>query len=300
MADANERNDQISARMAPAHAKVILGHHRTAADDEQLLAMLPHMRDSLRAVVHEINSIMDDHHAANIMAMWRLGQLLHEIETNPDNYLTDEQKTQHVSPTSLVFQVYQKIYTPDQFDSALNLFEQYSATAIVELINRRCPTKPTWRFTASHVQLLLTIPDPNQREVFAERCVHEAYTTKTLAVELTELHGKKKKEGTPRAAKGLKQRVYDLLEQQRKFIARSEKLWLEDGGLYDDLMNTSPTKITDTVRGYLTEISDNFEKLRSIVEVHQRLCNTAIVRVQNSDTDAAADSVDDTAESVNH
>lgn len=263
---------------------------------------LPEMHENLQKVVYEINSLMEEHHAANIMAMWRLGGILHEIETNPDSYLTDAQKSQHVSPSAIVFQVYNKVYSSDQFNSALMLFENYpSREHISGLINKRCPTKPTWRFTASHVQLLLTIPDAKQRQVFEERCASEAYTTKALAVELTELHGKDKKEHVPRAPKGLKQRVYDLLEHQRKFISRSEKLWLEDGGLYDDLMNVSPTKLTPTIRGYMTEIAENFEKLRHIVEVHQRVCGAAIVRAQNIDTDAeqAAAEIEDNTESVN-
>jgi len=255
---------------------------------------LPEMHENLQKVIYAIEDLMAEQHAANIMAMWRVGELLNEIETNPDNYLTDEQKSRHTSPSALLFNVYSKVYTPDQFNMALRLHDNYpSRPAIAALINKRCPTKPTWRLTASHVQLLLSVADQGQRKVIEERCATEAYTTRALTVELTELHGKdKKKERGPVALKGLKQQVYDLLEHQRKFITRSEKLWIEDDGMYDDLMNASPSKLTDTIRGYMAEVSENFEKLRHIIDVHRNYCEQVLIRLQNIDTDAAAETAD--------
>jgi len=260
---------------------------------------LPEMHENLQKVIYAIDDLMAEQHAANIMAMWRVGELLNEIETNPDNYLTDEQKSRHTSPSALLFNVYSKVYTPDQFNMALRLHDNYpSRQAIDALINKRCPTKPNWRLTASHVQMLLTVADEGQRKVIEDRCATEAYTTKALAVELTELHGKdKKKERGPVAPKGLKQQVYDLLEHQRKFITRSEKLWLcDDGGLYDDLMNAAPSKLTDTIRGYMGEIAENFEKLRHLVEIQRNYCGQVFARLQNIDTDSAAEESDNADE----
>jgi hypothetical protein len=259
---------------------------------------LPEMHENLQRVIYAIEDLMAEQHAANIMAMWRVGELLNEIETNPGNYLTEEQKSRHTSPSAILFNVYSKVYTPDQFNMALRLHDNYpSRPAIEALINKRCPTKPTWRLTASHVQLLLSVADQGQRKVIEDRCATEAYTTKALAVELTELHGKdKKKERGPVALKGLKQQVYDLLEHQRKFITRSEKLWIEDDGMYDDLMNASPSKLTDTIRGYMAEVSENFEKLRHIIDVHRNYCGQVLIRLQNIDTDAAAEVSDNADE----
>ena len=259
---------------------------------------LPEMHENLQKVIYAIEDLMAEQHAANIMAMWRVGELLNEIETNPGNYLTEEQKSRHTSPSAILFNVYSKVYTPDQFNMALRLHDNYpSRPAIEALINKRCPTKPTWRLTASHVQLLLSVADQGQRKVIEDRCATEAYTTKALAVELTELHGKdKKKERGPVALKELKQQVYDLLEHQRKFITRSEKLWIEDDGMYDDLMNASPSKLTDTIRGYMAEVSENFEKLRHIIDVHRNYCGQVLIRLQNIDTDAAAEASDNSDE----
>jgi hypothetical protein len=234
---------------------------------------LPEMHENLQRAIYTLDSLIAEQHAANIMAMWRVGELLHDIETNPDTYLTDDQKSHHVSPSALLYQVYNKIYTPEQFSTALRLHENYpSMPAITALINQRCPTRPNWRITASHVQLLLTVSDQEQRKVIEDRCVQEAYTTKALLVELNELHGiEKKKERSPSAPKGLKQRVYDLLEHQRKFISRSEKLWVEDDGLYDAIMNAPPGKLSGTIRGYLSEVEEQFEKMRELVIQHQTL-----------------------------
>lgn len=264
---------------------------------EIVSASRPEMHENLQKVVHALDDLIAEQHAANIMAMWRVGQLLHEVDTNPENYLTPEQRSRHIAPSAILLQAYDRVYTPDQFATAIRLHESYpSEQAIHALIDKRCPTKPNWRMTASHVQLLLTVNDESQRHVIEERCVKEAYTTKALAVELSEFHGKTKRTRDPVAPKGLKQQVYDLLEHQRKFISRSERLWLEDEGLYDTLASTSASKLTPTIRGYLAEIRENFEKMQHLVERHHSLCGRIMARVEESETeDSASDDEDDAA-----
>lgn len=253
---------------------------------------IPELHANLVKAIYALDGLIAEQHAVNITAMWEVGNLLHDIEVNPDAYLTDAQKSQHISPAALLYRVYNKIYTPDQFSTALRLRENCpDRAAVISLINQRCPTRPNWRLTASHVQLLLTVNDQEQRKVIEERCVQEAYTTKALLVELSELHGAaKKRERKPTAPKGLKQRVYDLLEHQRKFLTRSEKLWTEEDGMYDAVMNASPDKMTDTIRGYLAEVDENFTKLQELVTIHQRLC------AQVADKLAAIDEADEPAD----
>jgi hypothetical protein len=232
------------------------------------------LHTNLQQVIMRVTELVTEQHAANIMAMWRVGQMLFEIDNDPEQYLTEEQLANHVSPSALLLNAFNKIYTADSFNTSRQLFENYpSQESIDALINRRCPARPTWRVTASHVQLLLTVQDPDQRKVIEDRCVSEAYTTKALAVELNEIRGEEKRAGRgPAAPKGLKQRVYDLLEHQRKFISRSEKLWVEDDGLYDALMNMASSDITETVRGYMAEITENFHKMQEVIDTHQALC----------------------------
>jgi hypothetical protein len=246
------------------------------------------LHTNLQDVITQVTELVTEQHAANIMAMWRVGELLAEIDNNPDAYLTDTQKTQHVNPSALLFQAFHKVYTPDSFNTSRQLYENYpSKEAIQGLINLRCPARPNWRVTASHVQLLLTVSDPDKRKVLEDRCAKQAYTTKALAVELSELKGEPKKaERAPTAPKGLKQRLYDLLEHQRKFISRSEKLWVEDNGLYDALMNSAPDDITETMRGYMAEIVENFYKMQELIDTHQALCKKFDEQFNSEEEDA--------------
>lgn len=272
-------------------------------DTSVIIATLSDMNVNLRSVIGQIDEVITEQHAANIMTMWRVGELIHEIDNNPENYLTEAQRSQHISPSALLISFFSKIYSPDQFEVSRNLFENYpTKEAIGRLINCRCPARPNWRITASHVQLLLTVPDPEKRKVIEERCVKEAYTTKALAVELTELRGDakkaEKKPGTPR---GLKQRVYDLLDYQRKFILRSNKLWLADGGLYDAIMNASPTQLNETIRGYLAEVDENFEKLQAAVQEHRamiRRVEELLEKIDREEINESTQIVDGIAEPV--
>lgn len=251
------------------------------------------MHENLQKAISHIDEMITDQHAANIMTMWRVGEIIYDLESDPDKYLTDAQKSQHLQPVSLLMNFFNKTYAPDQFDTARILYENYpTREAITGLVSARCPSRPNWRLTASHVQLLLSIPDSDQRKVVAERCVKEAYTTKALAVELTEMRGAAKRaEKKLTAPKGLKQRVYDLLDHQRKFISRSEKLWLADDGLYDAVMNASPTQLNETIRGYLTEVDENFEKLQEAVQDHRNMIRRVSELLEKLDADAANEEV---------
>lgn len=261
---------------------------RTTQND---LVNISDLHGNLQQIVMQVTELVTEQHAANIMAMWRIGKILTDIDNDPENYLTDEQRSNHVSPSALLLHAFNKIYTADSFNISRQLYENYpSQEAIDNLINRRCPARPTWRVTASHVQLLLTVQDPDQRKVIEDKCVSEAYTTKALAVELNEMRGEEKRATrSPSAPKGLKQRVYDLLEHQRKFIARSEKLWIEDDGLYDALMNASTTDITETIRGYMTEVIENFHKMHEVIDTHQALCRKFEDRISADEEDEDLD-----------
>ena len=132
-----------------------------------------------------------------------------------------------------------------------------------------------WRLTTSHVQLLSQIPDPAQRESIENKCAEEAYTARALANELHEIRGKQKGSGrTHQSPKGLKQQVFDLLQHQRRFIARSESLWLSEkkDNIYDDLANAPMTKLNGAVMGYFKEIIQNFETMSDIVSDHVAMC----------------------------
>lgn len=246
------------------------------------------MHENLRNAINNIDSMITDQHAANIITMWRIGEIIYDLEVNPENYLTDAQKSQHINPAALLSDFFRKTHAIDQFDSARALYETYPSTdEIRALVHSRCPSRPNWRLTASHVQLLISIPDPEQRKVVEQRCIKEAYTTKALAVELSELRGPAKKaERRLTAPKGLKQRIHDLLEHQRKFLGRSEKLWLADDGLYDAIMNASPSQLTETIRGYITEVDENFEKLQEAVQDHRAMIKRVNELLDKLDADA--------------
>jgi hypothetical protein len=122
---------------------------------------------------------------------------------------------------------------------------------------------------------LTQIPDDQQRAAVEEKCAEEAYTARTLATELQEMRGKQKNSGrTHQSPKGLKQQLHDLLQHQRRWISRSESLWLNEkrDNIYDDIVNAPPSKFDATTQGYFTEILENFEKMSDLVADHRAMC----------------------------
>lgn len=246
------------------------------------------LTDEMQSVVSQIDQIFADVQTSSLTAFWQVGQLITDVRNRPEVYLTDEQRSAHIDGASLIISIFAPIYTAEQLRGAVNFFERYPSEAdITRLLSLRCPDpeRPRWRLTVSHVQLLSQVADDEQRATLENKCVEEAYTARNLALELQELRGKQKNSGrTHRAPKGLKQQLLDLLSHQRRFIARSEKLWLSEDSdnIYDDIANAAPEKMDTTLRSFLAEITENFDRMGDMVADHVAMCrkiNEALERI---------------------
>jgi hypothetical protein len=236
------------------------------------------LTEEMQGVVSQIDQIFSDVQTSSLTAFWQVGHLIMDVKNNPETYLTPEQISSHVDGASLIFAIFAPIYTADQLRGAVNFFERYPSEAeITRLLSLRCPhpDRPRWRLTVSHVQLLSQVADDDQRSTLETKCAEEAYTARNLALELQELRGKQKNSGrTHRAPKGLKQQIMDLLTHQRRFITRSEKLWLSEDSdnIYDDIANAAPERFDSTTRSFLAEVTENFDKLGDLVADHVAMC----------------------------
>jgi hypothetical protein len=68
-------------------------------------------------------------------------------------------------------------------------------------------------------------------------------------------------------------------------------LWLSEtkDNIYDDIVNASPVRLDETVRGYLIEIVENFDKLSDLISDHVGMC-----RKVNQELDKREDRDEDT------
>lgn len=252
---------------------------------------------ALRDVVAEIDQIFGDVQVASLTAFWRVGKLITDVKEDPDTYLTNEQRAAHIDGASLIISIFAPVYTAEQLRGAVGFYERYPAEQeITRLLSLRCPDRPRWRMTVSHVQLLSQIPDGEQRQVLEEKCAEEALTARNLSLELQEIRGKRKNSGrTHQAPKGLKQQLIDLLNHQRRFIARSEKLWLAENtdNIYDDIANAAPERLDDIIVGLFAELRQNFETMSDMVADHIAMCNKVneevIEQLDSRDEEETAD-----------
>lgn len=243
----------------------------------------------LQEVVTEIDQIFGDAQVSGLTAFWRIGQLINRVKTSPETYLTPEQRASHVDGASLIISIFAPVYTAEQLRGAVNFFDKYPTESdIHRLLSLRCPDRPRWRMTISHVQLLAQVSDDDTRTTLEETCATEAYTARALATELQELRGRGAQTGRKHAApKGLKQQLQDLLQHQKRFISRSEQIWLneEADSVYDTLANTPPEKIDENLRNYFTEICGNFTIMSDLLGDHIAACNklAGILQEQNEE-----------------
>jgi hypothetical protein len=263
----------------------------TTSNEERNTRFSEHaLTEEMQSVVTQIDQIFGDVQSASLTAFWQVGKLITDVQNSPDIYLTPEQKAAHVDGASLIVSIFAPVYTAEQLRGAVTFYERYpSESDLTRLLTLRCPDpeRPRWRLTVSHVQLLSQVADEEQREVLENKCAEEAYTARNLALELQELRGKQKNSGrTHRAPKGLKQQLMDLLTHQRRFIARSEKLWLneDDDNIYDDIANTPPEKFDVSIRSFLAEIAENFDRMGDVVADHVAMCrkiNEVLEKIDN-------------------
>jgi hypothetical protein len=247
----------------------------------------PDLAPRMQAVVREIEGFFGEAHAASLTSFWNIGKLIRQVADDPDSYLTAEQKSAHTDASALLISVFAPIYTADQMRSAETFFERYPGERQLErLLEMRCPDAPKWRLTMSHVQLLSQIPDDDKRAALEEKCAEEALPAKTLAVELQEVRGKKSNGGrNHQAPKGLKNQLHDLLQHVRRFVGRSESLWLGDENIYDDYVNASPTKRDGVAQQHWDEIGELLIKLSDVVGNHIGMFNKACEALEPNDND---------------
>lgn len=274
---------------------------QTAAAVSNHTEELPEMTPALQDVVTEIGTLLDDVQTASVTAYWRIGKLITEVSGDPDRYLTQQQQAAHVDPGSLIISIFAKVYSAEQLRGAVSFFDKYpSERQLHRLLNMRCPDNPRWRLTASHVQVLSQIADEDQRTALEEKCAEEAFTARVLAQELQEIRGKRPGGGRKhKAPKGLKQQLDDLLTYMRKFIGRSEAIWLneDEDTLYDTIANTSPSKLDDTIRGKIREVAEKFTELSDVVGSHIQMVNRVLEHIDEAeeatDTDENGEAVSD-------
>lgn len=275
-----------------------------SAADSDMRVVQTQLTPAMQDVVSEIDALFGDIQVASLTSFWRIGKLISDVQADPEKFLTPEQQASHVDGGSLLVSIFAPVYSADQLRGAVNFFEKYPTEAhIHRLLALRCPDRPRWRLTTSHVQLLSQIPDQTQRESIENKCAEEAYTARALANELHEIRGKQKGSGrTHQAPKGLKQQVFDLLQHQRRFIARSESLWLNEkkDNIYDDLVNASPSKLAGAVLGYFKEIIQNFETMSDIVADHVAMCAKVQGELASRDDDADSEEYEDAEDTEGH
>lgn len=250
-----------------------VGDHPNAAT--QRYEITETLTEDMQGVISEIDQIFGDVQVASLTAFWRVGRIITDVRNNPEIYLTQEQINNSVDGASLLISIFAPVYTAEQLRSAVSFFEKYpSEGEVARLLNLRCPERPRWRMTVSHVQLLSQVSDENQRTALEDKCAEDGYTARNLALELQELRGRQKKNSgrTHQAPKGLKQQLLDLLQYQRRFITRSEKLWLADDSVYDEMANTSPEKLDTAILSHFAELCENFNLMADAVANHVDMC----------------------------
>lgn len=258
----------------------------------------PTLTPKMQNVVKKIDDLFGDAQVASVTAFWRIGREISLVAANPEEYLTDEQQAAQVDPTALLISLFASVYSAEQLRAAESFFDKYpSESELRRLLELRCPERPSWRLTTSHVQLLTQIADDEQRAAIEEKCADEALTAKHLATELQELRGGKRSNGGRghQAPKGIKNQLHDLLQHFRRIIGRSESLWLGDENIYDDFVNTSPTKREGVAQEYWAELGEVLTKLSDCVGDHIAMYNKAAEAIQGSAEEAAEEADSDLA-----
>jgi hypothetical protein len=256
----------------------------------------PELSARLQAVVQEIDGLFGDAQTASLTAFWQIGQRIHDVSTNPDEFLTAAQKAAHVDPSALLVSVFSPVYSAEQLRSAEAFFERYPTERELErLLALRSPDQPKWRITTSHVQLLTQVSDDDQRAALEEKCADEALPAKTLANELQEIRGKKPGGGRKhQAPKGIKNQLYDLLQHLRRLVNRSETLWLGDENIYDDYMNAAPNKRDGVPHEYFTELGDLLVKASDVIGDHIALYNKVAEALDDTEASTESEDTEDT------
>lgn len=261
----------------------------------------PQLTSEMASAAALVDRLFGEAQVAGITAFWRIGELLDSVSRAPEIYLTEEQQAAQVDPTALLISLFEAVYAPEQLRAAEAFFNKYpQQQQLTRLLNMRCPDRPAWRLTTSHIQLITQISDDDQRAAIEEKCAEEALTAKALATELQELRGGKQSKGGRghQAPKGLKNQLYDLLHTFRRLVGRSDSLWLGEDNIYDAFVNTPPAKREGVAEEHWAELGEVLTKLSDCVGNHIALYNKATEAVQGTDEQAEEEADEELAASA--
>lgn len=257
-----------------------------AVNSTSALNIETELAPALVEVIGNIDRIFSDAQAASVTAYWQVGKHVAAVAADPDSYLTDEQKSAHVDPSALLVSIFAPVYSADQLRGAEAFYEKYpTERELQRLLDLRSDDNPCWRISVSHVQLLSQIADDEQRSAIEEKCAEEVLTAKSLANELQEIRGKKPGGGRKhQAPKSLKGQLHDLLQHIRRFIARSDALWLGEENIYDEFMNASPSVREGVAQEHFDEIVEMLTKLSDVVGDHIGMANKVMESQQSGES----------------
>jgi hypothetical protein len=114
------------------------------------------MNSKLRTIVREIDGFFTDAQSASLTAFWEIGRRIARVSANPDEYLTQAQKDMRMSVRLRCWCLFLLPCIPRTSCGAPRRFTRNipSQGELDRLRDLRCPEKPHWRLSTSHVQLL--------------------------------------------------------------------------------------------------------------------------------------------------
>lgn len=254
-----------------ARRTALVRQHSTDSRELVLNAMTPALRQKLNTLTRN----MADRMTNNLEFYWKLGKLCVEIQDNPEQYLTPEQRAKHENPMVMLEYVldHQAAATLRKAVAFAEMYDEADFKVLAELRSEQVG-RSGWRIQWGHMTFLVSVHDKRLRNRLENQAAEEALAPGELLSLIKAAHGGPRRAGgRPLAVpKTLKGGLGQVLETSRIYVQRANTTWMGDKyHLYDALIEAPASSYTPEVEHGLVSVIEAMDTMAE-VSARQREC----------------------------
>ena len=241
------------------------------------------MRPAMRRQAGKIEKMLAKVEGAALRYYYQIGQECAKVLEDPDTF----------GPTGMVLmeEVLSVHATTIRRCASFSKCDEEELEELIALHDE----ETNFGITFTHVIYLMALPSRTARRTWAKRAVHEVWTPKQLALEISNASGSSRASGQgPKHAmpNGLTAQLAQMFSVSRAWLAKQNTVWWrggEDENVFGNIMKAPPAEYTASHLKHLRELRTTTEEMQEETAGNLTRIDQAIEQVEAALGETIAD-----------